>query len=41
MVLVAREVGPEDQMYGKVEQSHYAIPDARNLMLMNTKESHR
>lgn len=39
MVLVEREVGPEDGMHGTVEQSRYAIPDARNLILMNTEET--
>lgn len=40
MVLVSREVGPEERMYGpRVEQSHYAIPEARNLFLMTTEET--
>lgn len=36
MVLVAREVGPEDRMFGTVEQSHYAIPEARTLLMAGT-----
>jgi len=37
MVLVATETGPEEGMYGQVEQSHYAIPDARQLLMMDGK----
>lgn len=39
MVLVSREVGPEDDMHGRVEQSQYAIPEARNLIMTNTEET--
>jgi hypothetical protein len=39
MVLVDREVGPEAGMYGSVEQSHYAVPDARNLLMQFPEEN--
>jgi len=34
MVLVERKIIPLDGMYGRVEQSWYATPEARNLLFM-------
>lgn len=35
MVLVETETGRESGMYGRVEQSHWAIPELRNLIMTN------
>ncbi len=35
LVLYSREVGPERDMYGRSEQSWYATPEARNLLMEN------
>ncbi|OMC28971.1 hypothetical protein A5740_19220 [Mycobacterium sp. GA-1841] len=36
LVLVSSEFTREEDIYGLTEVSHYATPDARNLILMNT-----
>lgn len=40
MVLCEREVvQSEDRMFGRVERSHYAIPEVRNLLMTYPEET--